>query len=64
MVADGQQKRFLLNVDAVRNVYGLPVVVAPYLNLRNLSQKLQGATTYDQHKHKGGTLFMDVTPTL
>lgn len=28
------------------------------------AEDLHGATTYDQHKHKGGIPFLDVTPVL
>ena len=34
---DGQQQRFSINIDVVQNAYGLPMVAAPCMDLRNLS---------------------------
>ena len=61
---DNQQRSLSLNIDVVRITYELLVVAMPYMDLRNLSQKLQGIATDDQHKHKGGISFTNVMPTL
>ena len=44
---DGQEKILTLNVDAVGNAYGLEVVAEPYVDLRKLGNKLEGAANYD-----------------
>ena len=53
-----------LNVDAVRNAFGLEVVMEPYVNLRKLGNKLEGAANYESHKQRGGVKFVEITPHL
>ena len=36
------------------------VVVEPYVDLRKLGNKLEGAATYESHKQRGGMRFVDI----
>ena len=40
---DGQERGLTLNIDVVRNAYALDVVAEPYMDLRKLGSKLEGA---------------------
>ena len=62
--ADGQEKTLTLSIDAVRNAYALDVVAEPYVDLRKLGNKLEGAATYERHKQRGGVRFVDITQHL
>ena len=53
-----------LNIDAVRNAYALEVVDEPYVDLRKLGNKLEGATNYESHKQRGGVKFGEISPHL
>ena len=64
VVADGQEKTLALNIDAVRNAYALDVVAEPYVDLRKLGNKLEGAATYESHKQRGGVKFVDIAQHL
>ena len=48
-----QEKTLNLNIDAIRNAYALDVVAEPYVDLRKLGNKLEGAATYESHKQRG-----------
>ena len=52
--SDGQEKTLTLSIDVVRNAYALEVVAEPYVDLRKLGNKLEGATTYESHKQREG----------
>lgn len=47
--SDGQERTLTLSIDAVRNAYALDVVAEPYVDLRKLGNKLEGAA-YESHK--------------
>ena len=47
---DGQEKRLTLSIDVVRNAYALDVITEPYVDLRKLGNKLEGAAIYESHK--------------
>ena len=47
---DGQEKAITLSIDAVCNAHALDVVAEPYVDLRKLGNKLEGAATYESHK--------------
>lgn len=51
-------------MDVVRNAYGLDVVMEPYVDLRKLGNKLEGAANYESHKQMGAIKFVDVSPHL
>ena len=40
---DGQEKTLTLSINTVRNTFALDVVVEPYVDLRKLGNKLEGA---------------------
>lgn len=61
---DGQEKVLTISVDAVQNAFGLEAIVEPYVNLRKLGNKLEGAASYESHKQRGGVKFMDITQHL
>ena len=61
---DGQEKTLTLNIDVVRNAYALDVVVEPYVDLKNLGNKLEGAVNYESHKQRGGVNFVEISPHL
>ena len=42
-----------LSIDAVRNAYALDIVAKPYVDLRKLGNKLEGASNYESHKQRG-----------
>ena len=48
--ADGQEKIVTLSIDAVRNAFTLDVIAEPYVDVRSLGNKLEGATNYESHK--------------
>ena len=50
---DGQEKTVTLSIDAVQNAFALDVIVEPYVDLRKLGNKLEGAATYESHKATG-----------
>ena len=43
---NGQERSITLSIDALRNAYALDVIMEPYVDLRKLGNKLEGATTY------------------
>ena len=47
---DGQERSLTLSIDAVRNAFALDVVAEPYVDLRKLGNKLEGAANYESHK--------------
>ena len=61
---EGQEKQLTLSIDAVRNAYALDVIVEPYVDLRKLGNKLEGAANYESHKQRGGVKFIDISPHL
>ena len=62
--ADGQEKTLTLSIDAVRNAFALDIVAEPYVDLRKLGNKLEGAANYESHKQHGGVRFIDISPHL
>ena len=40
------------------------MVAVPYVDLRKLGNKLEGAATYESHKQRGGVWFVDITQHL
>ena len=64
VAADGQEKTLTLSIDVVRNAYALDVVAEPYVDLRKLRNKLEGAASYESHKQHGGVRFVDITQHL
>ena len=64
VAANGQEKTLNLNIDAVCNAYALDVVTEPYVDLRKLGNKLEGAATYESHKQRGGVRFIEITKHL
>ena len=42
----------------------MEVVAEPYMDLRKLGNKLEGAATYESHKQRGGVRFVDIIPHL
>ena len=61
---DGQEKTLTLSINAVRNAYALEVVTEPYVDLRKLGNKLEGAANYESHKQRGGVKFVEISPHL
>ena len=53
-----------LSIDAVRNAYALDVVAEPYVDLRKIGNKLEGAANYESNKQRGGVKFIDISPQL
>ena len=47
---DGQERALTLSINVVRNAFALDIVVEPYVDLRKLGNKLEGATNYESHK--------------
>ena len=58
------KKKLTLNVNAIRNAFGPEVVTKPYVDLRKLGNKLEGAANYESHKQRGGVKFVDITQHL
>ena len=61
---NGQERTLTLSIDAVRNAYALEVMAEPYVDLRKLGNKLEGAANYESHKQRGGVKFVDISPHL
>lgn len=61
--SDGHEKILTLSIDAVRNAFALDVVAEPYVDLRKLGNKLEGAANYESHKQRG-VKFVDISPHL
>ena len=61
---DGQERTLTLSIHAVWNAYALEVVTEPYVDLRKLSNKIEGAANYESHKQRGGIKFVDISPHL
>lgn len=61
---DGQERGFTLSIDVVRNAYALDIVAEPYVDMRKLGNKLEGAANYESHKQRGGVKFIDISPHL
>ena len=40
-----------LSIDVVRNAYALDVIAEPYVEMKKLGNKLDGAANYESHKH-------------
>ena len=53
-----------LSIDTVRNAFALDIILEPYVSLQKLGNKLEGATTYESHKQRGGVKFIDISPHL
>ena len=60
--ADGQDKTLTLSIDTVQNAFALDVVAEPYVDLRKLGNKLEGATNYESHEQCGGVRFINISP--
>ena len=47
---DEQEKDLTISVNVVQNAFDLEVVTEPYVDLRKLGNKLEGAINYESHK--------------
>ena len=61
---DGQERSITLSINTVRNAFALDIIAEPYVELRKLGNKLEGATNYESHKQRGGVKFIDISPHL
>ena len=61
---NGQEKTITLSIDMVSNAFALDIIAEPYVDLRKLGNKLEGAATYESHKQRGGVKFIDILPHL
>ena len=59
-----QERTLTLSIDAVPNAYALEVVAEPYVDLRKLGNKLEGAAIYESYKQRGGVKFVEISPHL
>ena len=62
--ADGQEKTLTVSIAVVQNAFALDVVAEPYVDLRKLGNKLEGAANYESHKQCGGVRLINISPHL